>query len=452
MTQANTRAKATTGRYSGGPVGVATVCVFYLVPAGSAAALDLDRIDGLITETIAGRERSYDYDTSKQYGAETVKGRVGTYSLADGVRAGNYLVYPSVGALVTFDDNIYRSDLNKRSDWRTEITPELRFQSQLPRHVLDFSLDGKIVNYLENTEQDYANVRARAAGALHFDHAHTLSASVLSAIEHEEVGELTTAFTAANPIEVFHNRASVGITRDVGRLYGTLMATFERWDYADVRAIGGDVLDQDPRDTNEFSTALKLGYRFSPGFELIAKMRAVRNMVRGEAGSDPDAKGYEVLAGLAFETSPLLRWRLLAGHGYRDFDNPDFEDVSTALLEAHVEWLATQFITVTGAASREIIAADTVEGAGRIETRLNGRLDYEIWHNTVLNVGVELRDAEFVGVARRDTTYSGRIGLDYYPNRNWVLSLGYEHSVRESTEPAFDMTRNRFMVGAKFRY
>ncbi len=433
-------------------VGIATACAFYVLHASAALALDIDGTDGLITETIASRERLKDYDNIKTYGAERVSDRDRIYAKPDGLRAGNYTIFPSVGATVVFDDNIYRSDLDKESDWRSEITPGIKFQSRLPRHVLDMSLDGKIVNYLENTSQDYANVRAKLDGALHFDHAHTLSASILSALEHEERGEISTPLTASEPIPVYHNRASVGITRDVGRLYGTLMATFERWDYADVRALNGDSLDQDYRNTNQFSTALRFGYRFSPGFEFVGKIRALRDLNRGNDLYDRDAYGYEAMAGLAFETSPLLRWRLLAGYGFRDFEQDTIEDVSTGILEAQVQWLPTEYLTFTGIATRQIIAADAVQDAGRIETRLLGRLEYEIWHNVVMNFGLEYADAEFVGVARRDQTITGRIGLDYHMNKAWLLSLGYEHSVRESTETAFDMSRNRVTVGAKLRF
>lgn len=433
-------------------VGIATACAIcdWLAPA--AAALDLDGTDGLITETIASQERNKDYDDAKTYGAEPVRDRDRSYAMPDGLHAGNYTVFPSVGATVVYDDNIFRSDANKVSDWRSELTPAIKFQSQLPRHVLDLSLDGKIVNYLDNTSQDYANVRAKLDGALHFDHAHTLSASFLSALEHEERGEISSPLTAAEPIEVFHNRASVGVTRDVGRLYGTLMATFERWDYADVRALNGDRLDQDFRDTSQFSAALRFGYRFSPGYEFIGKVRALRELNRGNDLFDRDATGYEAMVGLAFETSPLLRWRLLGGYGFRDFNQHDIEDVATGILEAQVEWLPTQYLTVTAAATRQIIAADAVEDAGRIETRLVGRIDYEVWHNVVMNFGLEYVDAEFVGDARRDQTFAARVGVDYHMNKNWLLSLGYQYAVRRSTEDAFDMTRNRFMVGAKLRF
>jgi hypothetical protein len=447
---------ATPRRQHGVLLGVATACAFYIATYQAASAFDLDGTDGLNVETVARRERLKDYDNIKMYGAERVGDRDRTYAMPDGLRAGNYKIFPSVGAAVVFDDNIYRSDANKVSDWRSELTPSVKFQSQLPRHVLDLSLDGKIVNYLEHTSQDYANVRAKLDGALHFDHAHTLSASILSGLEHEERGEISTPLAAAEPVPVFHNRASVGLTRDVGRLYGTLMATFERWDYANVRALNGDNLDQDYRDTNQFSGALRFGYRFSPGFELVGKLRALRDLnrgyYRGNERIDRDAYGYQAMAGLAFETSPLLRWRILGGYGLHDFDQTNMDDVATGLLEAQVEWLPTEYITVTGIASREIITADAVDSDGRIETKLFGRIDYEIWHNVIMNLAVEYTDAEFIGVARRDQTLSGRIGLDYYLDKNWLVSVGYEHTVRESTESPFDMTRNRVTVGAKLRF
>lgn len=455
-------------RRNGVVVGVATAFAFYIFQSQAALAIDIDGTDGLITETIASRERLKDYDNIKMYGAERVADRDRAYAKPDGIRAGNYLVFPSAGATLIYDDNIFRSDANKVADWRSELTPSLKFQSRLPRHVLDLSLDGKIVNYLNNTDQDYANIRAKVDGALHFDHAHTLSMSILSGFEHEERGEMTWLKPgeyfdldpydprfkniAAEPIGVFHNRASVGITRDVGRLYGTLMATFERWDYADVLALNGGKIDQDFRDTSEFSTALRFGYRFSPGYEFVGKIRALRDLNRGNDLYDRDAYGLEVMAGLAFETNPLLRWRVLAGYGMRNFEQANIDDVSSVLVEAQVQWLPTQLITVYGTATRQIVTADAVEPSGRIETKLAGRIDYEIWHNVVLNLGLEFKEAEFIGVARRDQSISGKIGLDYFMNKNWVLSASYEHEVRQSTDDALDMTRNRFMVGAKLRF
>lgn len=435
--------------------GTAVVCASaaaLAVAPPAASALDIDSDGGLITETIASRERLKDYDNVKDYGAVSVSDRDRAFAQPDGIRAGNYIILPSVADLFMYDDNIFRSDANRVSDFRNELMPEVRFQSHLPRHVLDLSLAGKIVSYVENTDQDYANVRANLQSALHFDHAHTLSLAALSAIEHEERGEMLTPLTAAEPVELYHNRVSLGLTRDVGRLYGTLSGTFESWNYNDTEALDGSTLDQDQRDTEQWVAQIKLGYRFSPGFDLITKVRGLRELNRGDGSVDSDAVGYEALAGVAFETSPLLQWRLLGGYGVRDFDQSDLGTVGSTLIEGRMRWLPTDVVTIYANLSREIIDTVGDDDSGRIETAFLGKVEYELYHNLLLTADLEITDADFLGVERHDRTYAGRIGLEYYPTKNVVLSVGYEHAVRNSTENELDMTRNRIMVGAKVRF
>lgn len=417
-----------------------------------ASSFDLDNSDGLNTQTIAGRERMRQWRRGNDDSVETVVGRSRDFIKPDGVRAGNYLVFPEVGAAVIFDDNIFARDVDKRSDIRSELTTGVKFQSDLPRHVLDFSLDGKIVDYAEHSDQNYANIRARLEGAVHFDHAHTLSASVLSALEHEERTDPTFPLTARGPVEVFHNRAALGITRDVGRLYGTLSSTVESWDFKDATAVNGSNIDLDARDTVRYATQLRFGYRFSPGFEFVGKVRGLRDENRGDAFSDGDAWGYEVLAGLAFETNPLLRWRILGGLGVRDYLAADLSDVTTSLLEADVQWLPTQRLTIYATLKREIVEATGVIPGGVVQSSAKLRADYEVYHNIILYGALELRRDDFNEDTRQDDIYSFKTGIDYYFTNNWLLTFGYERQVRDSSEDQLDMHRNRFMIGAKLRF
>ncbi len=433
-------------------IAVSSMAIAALVTFGEARALDLDGVDGLNTDTIANRERLRTWDTTKKYGAERISERDRQEVKPDGLRAGNYFIYPEAGAAVVFDDNILGRDIEKVSDWRSEVTGGVKFQSQLPRHVLDFSLDGKVVSYLNRTDQDYANARAKFEGALHFDHAHTLSVSLLSALEHEERDDPSYPLSTAAPVPVFHNRASVGITRDVGRLYGTISSTFESWNFSDVDAINGSNLDQDARDTGIASTQLRFGYRFSPGLEFVGKLRGLREENRGTVIQDRDAWGFEALAGLAFETNPLLRWRILGGYGVRDFEQADLATLATSLLEAEVQWLPTQRLTIYGTLSRQLLEASDIANSGLVQSSAKVRAEYEIYHNLILNAGLEVREDAFHGFERSDTVYAGRAGLDYYFTKNWLFTFEYEHQVRDSSDDSLDMHRNRFMLGAKLRF
>jgi hypothetical protein len=421
-------------------------------PRARALDLDLQGADGLNTETIANRERLKVWDDAERYGANTVSNMERRYVSPDGMRMGNYAVIPNVGAAVVFDDNIFAIDADKQSDVRSELTPSVQFKSQLPRHVLDFSLDGKIVNYAEHTDQDYANYRAKVDTALHFDSAHTLSASFSTLLKHEERDDPLADFTAREPIPVYEHRAAIGITRDVGRLYGTLAASAERRDYGDVLSIYGAPLDEDTRDTDTYSTQAKVGYRFSPGFEFITKMKVSKSDNRGNAFGNRDSWGYEAVAGLAFETNPLLRWRILGGYGTRDYTDAKLTDIATSLVEAEVEWLPTQRLTIYATLSRQIEEALDLNATGVVQSGAKLKADYEIYHNLVLSGALELRNDNFLGTSRQDDVFMARAGLDYYFTKNWLFTFGYEHQVRDSTDDSLDMHRNRFMVGAKLRF
>ena len=433
-------------------LGVSATALGLVISPVTAVALDLDGTDGLNTDTIANRERLRVWDDARKYGAEAVGTRDRRELKPDGIRAGEYIVYPTVGAVVVFDDNVLAHDIEKKSDIRTELTPSVKFQSQFPRHALDFSLDGKIVNYLENTDQDYASARARVEGALHFDHAHTLSASALTALEYEERNDPSYPLTAKGPIEVFHNKAAAGITRDVGRLYGTISAAAESWSYSDVEAVNGSTLDQQGRDTAIFSNQVKVGYRISPGFELVGKVKGLRAENRGDLKIDRDAWGFEALAGLAFEVNPLLRWRILGGYGVRDFDQANLANLNTTLLEADIQWLPTQRLTIYATVAREILETTDLASTGAIQSSARLKAEYDIYHNLILSAAAEIREDDYSSLNRRDRVYSGTAGLDYYFTKNWLFTFAYEHQVRDSNFDSLDMNRNRFTIGAKLRF
>jgi hypothetical protein len=424
------------------------------VATGTAPAWSIDDSNpaGLITETVAAREALRDYDGAKQYGAERVRDRVRQHVQPIGIRARNFLLFPSLEGKAIYDDNIFATPTNEQGDLRTELAPALIIKSHLPRHILNLAFDGRLVSFAEHSDQNFIDGRAAFDGALHVDHAHTLALSAMTELVHEEHDAITASRDAKEPVPIHHSRVSAGITRDVGRLYGTLSATADRYNYYDVPAVGGGTLDEDNRDNDLLSTQLRAGYRFSPGFEAVGKLKLLRQINGEESASNPDSTGYEALIGLSMESSPLLRWRLLGGYGIRDYDATGQKNTETALLEGHVEWLPTERMTIYGAVSRDISYFSGEGFDGYIETSVKGGVEYEIYNNLVLKLGAGFTRADFQGEDRRDDIYTGSIGLEYLMNKNWLFTFSYEHEERQSTDALYDMSDNRFMIGAKLRF
>ncbi|MCH9765434.1 MAG: outer membrane beta-barrel protein [Alphaproteobacteria bacterium] len=411
-----------------------------------------DNYDELFTDTIASREHAIDYDTAKRRGATTVDDQDRSFAQPDGLHVGQSFVYPSLGVTSTYDDNIFRSSNNKEGDLRTVFTPSVNVRSDMPRHLLDLSLSGRIVTFLENSDQNYNDYAASLRGALHFDHAHTISASLITTLQHEERGNLTAPLDAAEPVPVFHHRASAGITRDVGRLYGTLSGRVEQWDYQDVKAQNGSKIDQDHRDLNAFGGRLKVGYRISPGFELLASTSANRLENHGTGPLDVDGNSYDALIGVGLQTSPLLKFQLMGGVGVRDFDASNRDSQSTSVFSGNVTWLPTRRMTFRGQVARQI--SDTVDANSDtyIETSVGAEMDYEIYHNIIGRAGLSFSNSEFKNQIREDDTISASLGVEYLYSKNVHFTAGYQHVRRDSTDANFDSTNNRFTVGAKIQF
>lgn len=436
-------------RCAGHVVTTLTCAVLAPSPAG---AFDNGPDTNLITDTIASAERRKEYDDSAKHGAGTVAGHQRGPGDPESFRYGNFYVSPELKSSAAFDDNIFRSGVDQRSDVRIEVIPSVRVRSSLPRHAMDLTIAGKLVNLIENPDQNYQDVGANFAGALHFDHAHTLAVNLLSELKHQEKGLVFTPRDAATPVPIFHNRAAVGLTRDAGRLYGTVSVSADSWDYQDVENIDGEPLDQDYRDTELLTAQLRVGYRFSPGFELVGKLKGLRQLNEGDETSSTQSTGLEATAGLQFQTNPLLRWHLMGGWGFRDFDREGIASIESSIVEGGIEWLPTERMTVKGTVTRAISAESTDDGIGTIQTEIAGSVDYDIFNNLVAHAGVSYTEAEFMSSSRQDTSYGATLSLDYHLSKNWLVTLGYEHETRDSTIDDNDMSRNRYTIGAKLRF
>ena len=393
------------------------------------------------------------WDSIKRFGAERVADRDRKMYLPDGLRAGNYVLYPTLGTTVVFDDNIYGTNKNRSSDVRFEIVPVVRAKSDLPRHVLDFAVGAKQTEYVKHTELNTTDFRFSMDGALHFDNAHTLALSVLSGLDHEDRAAPDAPKAAIEKTAVFHNRAILGLKRDAGRLYASFSTTLERWDFQDVKARNGTTIDQDNRDTQLVSAQTLLGYRFSPGYEIQAKVRAIRQSNYGATALDFSANGYEAIAGISAEINPLLRWRLLGGYGLRDYDSKQLKTAGNTLFDAELQWLPTQLMTTYLTARRAYSEGIYGDGAGgRIDNSIGAKLEYEVLRNLVFTLGGEYRESEFFGENRRDKVMIGRIGADYYYSKNWLFSVAYEHQTQRSNIEEDNVQRNRLWLSTKLRF
>ena len=419
--------------------------------ASPAAAQRPDFSQQRYTSTLAQIENADGWYDEKNFSAAAAGARAKKYFTPDGIDLGNYLLYLTVGAGTTYDDNIYLTPKGEVADFRTEATASMAFMSRLPRHLLDVYLDGRYVSFAENEENNYLDGGAAAEWRLDIDHGHALGGRLASTYEHEDRLGVESPLEAREPVPVLNNEAEVVFTRDQGRLGATFGLDAADHDYSDVEAFDGSTIDQDFRDMTSYGAYLGLNYRFSPGYKLLTRLRAGRETYDDPGSARRDATVYDAKAGLAFEISPLWRAFVTAGYGFVDYDDQIQESAGAFVYDGQLQWLATPLLTVTATAGQSVSTTSFATSGVLVETRAELKAEYEAMRNLMLSASVRYEQDD-VGGERTDDTYAAKIGAEYTINKNLLFTMGYEHLERFSSDPDFEFDDNRYTAALKVRF
>ncbi len=411
-------------------LGAAATCTFAL----SAAAEDLS------------------WDRAKQLGAVSVRERAPEAYRPDGIRIGNYLLFPEVGFKTTWIDNILDTPTDKKADFRHEVNTALKFESHLPRHLLDFMIGGRGVRYQEHDEIQYLDGFGTVKWRVDIDHAYKLFGVASIELRHQENVEEELPRNTKAPPEYVKTTAEAGVSREVGRLFAAVGLRYAAWDYKDVQNNLGETLDQDNRDVWIASPFVKFGYRFSPGYRLLGELVGHHQENRGNGLIDRDARGLQGMLGLEFEVSPLVRMTLKGGYLAQDYLQEGLIDINTPVWDGKAEWLVTPLVTLAATTTRNVVTSSFGDSSGRLVTQHGVRADYEAWRNLIISGEMAFRTSDYIGADRLDSVIVGRIAADYNHTKNWLFSVAYEHQQLTSTESVLDRAVNKVSVEMKYRY
>ena len=82
-----------------------------------------------------------------------------------GVRAGSFIVLPSLTTSATYSDNIYRTQNNTEDDLILTVQPQVLAESTWSRHALNLHAGMQSRFYDSNSSEDHTNWRIGADGS-----------------------------------------------------------------------------------------------------------------------------------------------------------------------------------------------------------------------------------------------------------------------------------------------
>jgi hypothetical protein len=407
----------------------------------------------LSAATPALAQQMPNYDDAKNLGAVHVHDRDRTWLDPEGIRYGNYVISPSIGYGFRWNDNIYatlRKDAT--SDNQHELNTQFKFKSYLPRHMLDFMFTGNFGRLEQNGHYEFKDGGLSGQFRLDIDRAHNVYGNFKYERGHEDHVEPLTLGNATRPTLLDRVTGEVGAQRDAGKIAASAGVRFDTWNYHDVDALGGGIIEQDHRDLRTLSPFVKLNYRPSPGYKILGEVYSHFQSSPSDILPKHDGRGIEAKAGVEFEMSPLVRIALKGGWHALDLEDPRFASVGTAVWDARATWLISPVLTLTAATDRALRSTAFGDASARLQTRYILGAEYEMWRNLVFLAEAELRKDEYIGSDRVDTGKIFRLGANYWHTKNWLFTANYEYRLRNSTTSNVDVTNNKVLLGVKYRY
>lgn len=391
----------------------------------------------------AGSAYADEMQTTDQRGS--VKDRPRPSYDAVGVHAGAFTVFPSATVSESYNDNIYATDVNTTDDFITRLGAAVAVNSNWSRHALNLTAGVAQYIYADNSDENRLDWNVGVNGLLDVTRDTQLNGGVRYSQLHEDRGDPNSPAAAVEPTEYDLLAAKASLDQRFNRLTARLSGGYDDYDYKDVGATGGGIIEQDDRDRKEYTEALRLGYNVSPDTNVYvegALNQRDYDLSPPVTLIDRNSDGYSAVVGSDFRLSNLAQGEVYVGYQSQSYDQVGFEDVTGIRYGANVEWYATPLTTVTFNAAAEVNETTTVGASGFLSQMGGVRIDHELLRNLLVNARLSYTNAEYETISRSDDMLGAGLGLDYLINRNFTLGLGYDYTDKNSDAVGEDYKRN----------
>ncbi len=365
----------------------------------------------------------------------------------DGIQMGGFTLYPSLRGSVGIDDNVFAQPTGEIDDIYYELSPELRLQSDWSRHELVLQFTNQNIWYDTQSSEDINDWSIGAEGRIDVSYSTTLQGRAVFADLAERRGDANVLGSAAGPTPYQRFDGYAEIRHTFNRLGVAVGAGLSDFDYDDVAAIGGGVIDNDNRDRTVTLYQGEVNYALSPDTRMF--VRGTYN--NREYDQQPpavalnrDSEGYEINGGVRFDVTRLMEGEVFAGYLEQDYDV--LADVDGFSYGANLIYSITQLTTITLSAERAVEETNQAGASGYLASTIGGEIRHELLRNVILNAGARFQNNDFEGSVRDEDIWTANVGGEYLINRNLSIEVGYEFSSRESTLPLADYDRNRAWI------
>jgi hypothetical protein len=361
-----------------------------------------------------------------------------------GIRAGAFLIYPSLAVSEEYNDNVFATDNNTDDDLITLVAPEIRAESQFSRHNLNFAAGSEVAFHINETDEDYQDFFVSTDGRLDVTRQNFFTGELEFVRGHdsrddpEDEGD-------RDQINKFNRYGSeLSFTQLFNRVNFRLTGRAERTAYEE--------FDESDRDRWDYDALLRAGYFVSP--RINAFVQGLYTVEKRDRrldfdGIDRDSQGWGASVGAEVDLTNLLTGEFSVGYRWQEFDEDDFDDETGIGYDIDLTYTPTRLTTVglSGSGDFRPTSSSGSDAESNFRSTVGLGVTHELLRNVRLNANAGYTRDDFQGEDRTDDTIGVGAGASYLLNRNFSVNAGYQFTNRWSDDSEEEFSRNVIRVG-----
>jgi hypothetical protein len=392
-----------------------------------------------------------------------------------GARVGSFLLFPSAGLAETYNSNVFATQTGVKSDFVTDVTPDVAVASDWNNHALDFDAGGDIKRYASEVSENVSDAHALANGRLDVRRSIYFLGGLAYQREHEDRSSPNSTVGQKNPTELQVAGGGLSYVHEPGRLGLRIDSTANAFYYDNARTATGTTVVETDRNRMEYTIRPRLEYEIVPGYHAFVQLQANRRDYQSQFdqfGVPHDSHGYEGDAGTAINLGGIINGEIYAGYlkQYYSTDtrptaaNPtpiaNKPSLSGVGFGGNLLWNVTQLTSLRFGLSRTIeetivtnsVGATVALAEADLVTSASVSVEHELLRNVLLTAGANYTQDDFQGITRTDNSYEGTAGARYLINRNLSAGLDLSYVKRSSNQPGNDYDRELAMASIRTQF
>lgn len=373
-----------------------------------------------------------------------------------GIDVPGFTLFPTLATDMLATDNFRASNTNRESDVYLVVAPEARLRSDWARHALSTRAYFSRSIHANLTSEDVSQFGASASGALDISRESQINFN--ASLDRKAEGRADLGSFLGTPSPVNYNVYKFGVSgaQSFNRLGLKAGVAIEKYDFFDVAAADGSIIDQDFRDVRTVIGSVSAQLEVASGISALVSGQFDESRFSNPPTSIDalrrDSNGFTILAGVSLELSSLVFGTIQVGMIDRRYDDPRLKDVRGPSYRANLLWNVTPLTSLRLTGARTIEDTSSTDVAGNTRSEIGIFVDHELYRYIILSGDTAYSHFSPNGPGTDGNEFNIAAGVRYLASKRLSINGRLRYAQRSSSNASISYHATTATITARIGF